>query len=372
MNRSKVFRCAAAAAAVLVLTGLQPFAYTLKTAKWNTSTVPFYVNAQNLDAPPSAVLSAVQFGAYAWTTQSNAAFSFYYAGSTSGSSVVNNSKNEVFFRNASNGTAIATTYTYSSGGRILDTDIVFWDGAFKFFAGSTGCSGGLYVEDVSAHEFGHALGLGHSTVSGATMAPSLRYCSTGARSLSEDDLQGVEALYPYASSNTSPSVYISSPSAGASFSEGASLSFSGSASDTEDGDLGSRLVWVSSRDGQIGTGQTFQRVLSVGSHTVTAKVTDSGGATTEARTDVTVDAAAGAYVVSVNGYKVKGLQKVDLTWSGTTAASVDIYRDGKKIATTANTGRYTDAINRKGSGTYTYSVCDAGTATCSSPSGVTF
>ena len=47
-----------------------------------------------------------------------------------------------------------------------DPRIVFWDGGFQFFAGSTGCSGGFYDEDIVAH------GSGHSTVTGATMYPS--------------------------------------------------------------------------------------------------------------------------------------------------------------------------------------------------------
>jgi hypothetical protein len=365
------------AAAAIAITTPYPSAYVLKTARWNTTPVPFYVNAQNLDAAPADLLSGVQFGASAWTNQSNAAFSFYYAGGTSGSTVTNNGRNEVFFRNASNGSAIATTYTYSSGGRILDTDIVFWDAAYKFFSGGTGCSGGFYVEDVATHEFGHALGLGHSTVSGATMYPSLGYCSTGARWLEEDDKQGVEALYPSASTNTAPQVQILTPSSGVSFGEGASLTFSGSASDKEDGDIGYRLAWISSRDGDLGTGPSIQRVLSTGSHVVTARVTDSAGATVESQIELTIEAAptspvAGGISLSVRGYKVKGLQKAELTWSGVASTSVDIYRDGTRIGTAQNTGQFTDAINRKGWGSYSYLLCEAGTATCSSPSRISF
>ena len=377
MNKTKFLRCAALAAAAIAITTPYPSAYTLKTARWNTTPVPFYVNAQNLDAPPADLLSGVQFGASAWTNQSNAAFAFYYAGSTSGSTATNNGRNEVFFRNASNGSAIATTYTYSSGGRILDTDIVFWDAAYQFFSGGTGCSGGFYVEDVATHEFGHALGLGHSTVSGATMYPSLGYCSTGARWLAEDDKQGVEALYPSASTNTSPQVQISSPSSGESFGEGASLTFSGSASDNEDGNLGSSLVWLSSLDGQIGTGPTFQRVLSLGIHTVTARVTDSKGVVAESEIGVTIEApsaapVAGGISVNVTGYKVKGSQRADVAWAGATSTSVDIYRDGTKIVTTANDGDYTDAIGKKGPGAYMYVVCEAGTTTCSNSIGIAF
>src|SRR3954453_7794074 len=100
------------------------------------------------------------------------------------------------FRNASSGSAIATTYTWFSGSQMIDADIVFWDAGFQFFTGSSGCSGGFYIEDIAAHEFGHALGLGHSAATGATMYPSVSSCATGNRTLDADDIAGVEALYP--------------------------------------------------------------------------------------------------------------------------------------------------------------------------------
>src|SRR4029079_13232421 len=104
--------------------------------------------------------------------------------------------NLVLFRNASSGSAIATTYWWSSGSRIIDADIVFWDGGFQFFAGSSGCSGGFYIEDIAAHEFGHALGLGHSASTSATMYPSVSTCSAGNRTLDADDIAGAVAIYP--------------------------------------------------------------------------------------------------------------------------------------------------------------------------------
>jgi subtilisin family serine protease len=69
--------------------------------------------------------------------------------------------------------------------------------------------------------------------------------------------------------------------------------------------------------------------------------------------------------LSANAYKVKGFQQVDLSWAGASGSSVDVYRDGSKIATTANSGAYTDELGVKGSGSYVYRVCEAGTSTCS-------
>jgi hypothetical protein len=72
-------------------------------------------------------------------------------------------------------------------------------------------------------------------------------------------------------------VTISSPSNGSSFVQGSAITFTGSASDTQDGNLGANLVWTSSLMGQIGTGTSFARSdLVVGTHVITASATDSG------------------------------------------------------------------------------------------------
>jgi serine protease len=80
----------------------------------------------------------------------------------------------------------------------------------------------------------------------------------------------------------------------------------------------------------------------------------------------------GDFMLSAVGYKVKGAQTVDLTWSGTISTNVDIYRGGTKITTKANDGAYTDNIGAKGGGSYTYKVCEAGTDTCSNEVTVVF
>jgi thermitase len=78
--------------------------------------------------------------------------------------------------------------------------------------------------------------------------------------------------------------------------------------------------------------------------------------------------------LSATGYKVKGLQKVDLRWTGASSAYVDVWRNGAIVSAAAesNDGAYTDPINRNGSGSYTYKLCEAGTATCSNEAVVVF
>ena len=100
--------------------------------------------------------------------------------------------------------------------------------------------------------------------------------------LSEVQLQElqayVEARYALnsAGTNTAPVVNVTSPADGASVVEGTAVSFVGTASDTQDGNLTAALTWTSSRDGVLGTGGSLSRTLSVGTHTITAAVTDSG------------------------------------------------------------------------------------------------
>lgn len=89
--------------------------------------------------------------------------------------------------------------------------------------------------------------------------------------------------------NGAPSVSIASPTSGSSFTLGAPVTFTGSATDLEDGDLTAGLVWSSDLDGTLGSGGTFSTsALSVGTHLITASVTDSGGVTSLATTAVTI------------------------------------------------------------------------------------
>jgi subtilisin family serine protease len=71
------------------------------------------------------------------------------------------------------------------------------------------------------------------------------------------------------------------------------------------------------------------------------------------------------YTLSGTGSKVQGRWRAELSWSGTAAGSIDIYRQGSHIATVGNSGSYTDQTDFRGGGSLTYQVCDAGTSTCS-------
>ena len=94
-----------------------------------------------------------------------------------------------------NGGVLAFTETpISDGWRILFYQCWNWDDGPGTSIGSN-----IDIQGVACHELGHALGLGHSTVSGATMFASISGSGVNARSIAADDIAGVQFVYGVAS-----------------------------------------------------------------------------------------------------------------------------------------------------------------------------
>lgn len=90
--------------------------------------------------------------------------------------------------------ALAQTILHVDGnGALHDADIHVNGAAYRWSVDGAGAT--VDARSVLVHELGHALGLGHSTVAGATMnathPPGIAW-----RSLEQDDREGVCALYP--------------------------------------------------------------------------------------------------------------------------------------------------------------------------------
>ncbi|MEE9423733.1 MAG: right-handed parallel beta-helix repeat-containing protein [Methylococcales bacterium] len=88
--------------------------------------------------------------------------------------------------------------------------------------------------------------------------------------------------------STPPAASITAPTDGSGFTVGDNISFTGTGTDPEDGDVTASLSWNSGLDGAIGTGGSFSTTLSEGTHTITATATDSDSLTGSVTLTVTV------------------------------------------------------------------------------------
>jgi PKD repeat protein len=124
--------------------------------------------------------------------------------------------------------------------------------------------------------------------------------------------------------------------------------FDASASTDPDGTLVS-YGWTFG-DGSTGVGRTVgYDYASPGVYPATLTVTDSGGAKVSTSSDVTVIS------LTARSYRTKGVRRVDLAWYGPpTGTSVDVFRNGVRIATTT-LDTMTDTLP-SGSATYVYRV----------------
>jgi subtilisin family serine protease len=140
-----------------------------------------------------------------------------------------------------------------------------------------------------------------------------------------------------------------------------------------------------------GTGSTAgdptHAFAAAGTYKVSLVVTDNEGATTTTSHDVVVTAspdappppAGSGDQISLNASyrKSKGTTTVSLAWTGASASTVDVWRSGRKLAadvanSTGPNNGFTDTITTKGSYTFVYKVCNAGTTTCSNEKTVSF
>ena len=150
--------------------------------------------------------------------------------------------------------------------------------------------------------------------------------------------------------NTAPTVTIDAPGDGHTVNQGDSVAFAGSATDLEDGDISASLAWTSNHDGTIGTGASFSTIeLSVGVHTITATVTDSGASSASDTVDVTVNVTGGPTSAitldSAVGSKTKGVKQTVLAWTW------DDPPAGAQVYVFRNVSEITDSLIDNGDGT---------------------
>jgi len=92
--------------------------------------------------------------------------------------------------NAGGGVTAVAEYG-ASGWRIRLNEQFLWDDG----PGTTLAPGALDIQGTIAHEYGHALGLGHSNVAGSTMYGAAVGNGVSLRSIEADDIAGIQAVY---------------------------------------------------------------------------------------------------------------------------------------------------------------------------------
>lgn len=216
--------------------------------------------------------------------------------------------------------------------------------AIQHVSGTDPASGNVNVSPDPP--FSISSGASFSVSNGETHNVEIKFCPTSSGSYSGKVTVTSDASFTGTNTVTltgtggagggAASVSLSSPSDGGVFNQGDSISFTGSAYDTEDGNLsGASLVWTSSVNGQIGTGSSFTKSnLSAGTHTIILTATDSSGTVATKSISITIKPT-GNLTLSASQECAGGpnTPQIRLSWSGLTqsVSKFEIYRNNSLI-----------------------------------------
>ncbi|WP_437720068.1 matrixin family metalloprotease [Sorangium sp. So ce861] len=172
------------------------------TPRWGQLPVGYYINQSTIPGPIAGIaVSRIQAGFEAWSSVGCTEWGVTLLGDTTDRYDYRDGKSVFHWISDSwpsmlgdvNSVIGVTTPAWGFGNAIVDADMVFNNVGFCW--NDTGNDGCVDTQSIATHEEGHFLGLGHSDARGATMTA---YYVAGAsiRSLEDDDIEGVCALYP--------------------------------------------------------------------------------------------------------------------------------------------------------------------------------
>ncbi|MEM7244832.1 MAG: thrombospondin type 3 repeat-containing protein [Acidobacteriota bacterium] len=205
----------------------QPIAWDLTDAGTDQEEVSLGQLRYQLDPAGSADvndgsdLDSLRAAFTAWSSLDESLVDFFEEAGAPPREVANNGVFSVFWTESSTvvnqensdpgddvdiGGALAVTFTWwrtsgAEAGEIIDTDIVFNGFSYEWTSDGDVDPSRIDIEAVATHEIGHALGLGHSPVGGATMYPWTTAGLLSQRDPSPDDVAAIAGSYPAPSWN---------------------------------------------------------------------------------------------------------------------------------------------------------------------------
>lgn len=200
------------ATACFVAVGLAPraasaYSYTFSCGpSWPSLPVDYWINAAgSADIPFNRVVDIVDDSFLAWGEPCCSNFTANYRGTTQLTAYNNQGRIVLSWTEdawdpqwGSVNSVIGITFlSVYNNCTIAEAPIIFNGVGFRFTDGPNGTD----LQSIATHEIGHLLGLGHSNLESATMYAAY-IGGTGARSLHQDDINGVCSLYTQSCSCT--------------------------------------------------------------------------------------------------------------------------------------------------------------------------
>ena len=175
---------------IMPQTLLGPQEYNIGNTKWKKKVLTWTISKyplRNRNIPNERVDDAMRRGLQIWADQTTLRFKQVPTGSPADINISfevrRHTRNPPFYDFDGKGGVLAHAFFPESG-------VVHFDDDENFVLNSPDGTE-LYI--VAAHEFGHTLGISHSNIQAALMAPYYRYSKN--LKLHEDDIRAVQALY---------------------------------------------------------------------------------------------------------------------------------------------------------------------------------
>jgi predicted Zn-dependent protease len=189
-----------ALSAIFVIASAEPvMAYTLLSPRRRWTTTPITVRVYNVgnstitdgDGGVTAVVGAIR----AWGIISSSTTTSAAVRGVAPATIMLNTNGALCTGSCLAATLTGYYTTLTGDDRVNDADVYTNTAVALYSSREAGCSAEYDIDGIMTHEVGHVIGLGHSSVAGATMYPSVSACNTSPRSLAADDIAGRDDLY---------------------------------------------------------------------------------------------------------------------------------------------------------------------------------